>query len=67
MGIENFRKCSRFRPVGKFPAQQINSEGIAGLYDCQQFTFVDGIIAVSIIESLTVKKDRVLIFPFGFE
>ena len=56
-----------FRPVGKFPAQQINCEGIAGVYDCQQFTFVGGIFAVRIIESLTVKKHRVLIFPFAFE
>ena len=52
---------------GKFSSQQINFEGIASFYDCQQLAFVGGIVALGRIERLTVKKCRVLLFPFAMK
>ena len=52
---------------GKVPTQQINSEGVASIYDCQQFAFVGGVVALSSIECLTLKERRVLLFPFTLE
>ena len=51
----------------KFPAKQIDSEGVASLYDSQQFTFGGGVVALSSIECLSVKERRVVLFPFALE
>ena len=52
---------------GEFSSQQIDSEGIASFYDCQQFAFVGGIVSLGRIERLAIEKRRVFLFPFALK
>ena len=43
---------------GEYPAQQINSDGVASFQDHQQFAFVVGLISLSSIECLALEERR---------